>query len=76
MKGRTIQDLLGLGIRVYIPMSSLWIAFILKLDFSQAFDTIEHPAMIEVMRHMDFSHSSMGYRAVSFNAATGGGATR
>ena len=31
---------------------------ILKLDFAKAFDTIDHDAMLEIMKHIEYSNKS------------------
>lgn len=35
--------------------------FILKLDFAKAFDTIEHAAMLNIMKAMQFDHRWLGW---------------
>jgi acetolactate synthase regulatory subunit len=34
---------------------------ILKLDFAKAFDTIEHEAIIQVMRHRGFDNKTIAW---------------
>jgi hypothetical protein len=34
---------------------------ILKLDFAKAFDTIEHEAIIQVMRHRGFDNKTISW---------------
>lgn len=56
LKGRTIQDCLAWSFEyIHQCQASGGKFFILKLDFSKAFDTIEHSAMIEIMHAMGFN---------------------
>jgi retron-type reverse transcriptase len=55
LKGRTIQDCLTWAFEyIYQCQTSNKEILILKLDFAKAFDTIDHGAMIKIMRQMGF----------------------
>jgi retron-type reverse transcriptase len=55
LKGRTIQDCLTWAFQyIYQCQTSNKEILILKLDFAKAFDTIDHSAIIKIMRQMGF----------------------
>jgi hypothetical protein len=55
LKGRTIQDCLAWAFEfIHQCQSSGQDILLLKLDFAKAFDTIEHTAMIKIMKQMGF----------------------
>jgi hypothetical protein len=56
LRNRSIQDCLAWSFEyLYLFQISEKPIVILKLDFSKAFDTIEHEALIEVMKHKGFN---------------------
>lgn len=62
LKGRTTQDCLAWAFEyIHQCQASGAQAFILKLDFSKAFDTIEHSAMIDIMKYMGFNDRWLGW---------------
>ena len=40
----------------------------LKLDFAKTFDTVEHNAVLEVMKHMDFPDKWLAWIKLIFNS--------
>jgi hypothetical protein len=81
LKGRTIQDCLAWDFEfIHQCQSSGQEILLLKLDFSKAFDTIEHNAMIKIMKQMGFDNKwlqwmenifSSGKSAVLLNSIPG-----
>jgi hypothetical protein len=55
LRNRSIQDCLAWSFEyLYLCQASKRPIIILKLDFAKAFDTIEHDAIIQVMRKIGF----------------------
>jgi retron-type reverse transcriptase len=55
LKGRTIQDCLAWAFEfIYQCEKSNQEILLIKLDFAKAFDTIDHSAMIKIMKQMGF----------------------
>jgi hypothetical protein len=55
IKSRTIQDCLAWSFEyIYQCQHSKRQIIILKLDFTKAFDTVEHSAIIQIMTHLGF----------------------
>jgi hypothetical protein len=81
LKGRTIQDCLAWAFEfIHQCQSSGQEILLLKLDFAKAFDTIEHNAMIKIMKQMGFDNKwlqwmenifSSGKSAVLLNSIPG-----
>jgi hypothetical protein len=56
LRGRTIQDCLAWDFEyLYLCQVSKKLIIILKLDFAKAFGTIEHEAILQVMRFNDLT---------------------
>jgi hypothetical protein len=55
LKGRTIQDCLAWALEfLHQRETSRQEIILLKLDFAKAFDTIDHPTMLKIMKQMGF----------------------
>ncbi|XP_037432425.1 uncharacterized protein LOC119299287 [Triticum dicoccoides] len=62
LKKRSIQDCLAWAFEyIYQCQNSKQPIVLLKLDFAKAFDTIEHEAMIEIMKNMGFNDKWFGW---------------
>ena len=62
LKGRTIQDCLAWAFEyIYQCQASKKDIVLLKLDFSKAFDTIDHTAMLTIMKNMGFNDKWLGW---------------
>ena len=69
LKGWTIQDCLAWAYEdIYQCQSSRKEIMLLKLDFAKAFDTIEHEAMIEIMKSMGFNDKWLGWIRCIFSS--------
>jgi retron-type reverse transcriptase len=56
LRNRSIQDCIAWSFEyLHLCHSSKKPIIILKLDFAKAFDTIEHEAILQVMKHMWFN---------------------
>ena len=56
IKRRTIQDCLAWAFEyIHQFQTSKQKIVLLKLDFAKAFDTIQHGAMLQIMKHMGFN---------------------
>jgi hypothetical protein len=81
LRNRSIQDCLAWAFEyIYLCHASKRPIVILKLDFAKAFDTVEHEAIIQVMRHKGFNEKllkwsldflSTGSSAVLMNGVPG-----
>jgi hypothetical protein len=61
LKGRSIQDCLAWAFEfLYQCEASKKEIILLKLDFAKAFDTIDHSAMLKIMKQMGFSDKWLG----------------
>ena len=70
LKGRTIQNCLTWAYEyIYQCQSSKKEIMLLKLDFAKAFDTIEHEAMIEIMKNMGFNDKWLTWIRCIFSSA-------
>jgi hypothetical protein len=62
LKGRSIQDCLAWAFEfLYQCEASKKEIILLKLDFAKAFDTIDHSAMLKIMKQMGFSKKWLGW---------------
>lgn len=48
----------------------MWEILILKLDFENAFDTIEHSTILEIMKHMGFPAKWINWVKMVFSSAS------
>jgi hypothetical protein len=56
LHNRTIQDCLAWSCEyIYLCQASKKLIIILKLDFTKAFDTIEHKAILQIMKYKEFN---------------------
>jgi hypothetical protein len=71
IKSRTIQDCLAWAFEhIYQCHHSKRQIVILKLDFTKAFDTIEHMEILQMMRQFGFSNRWMGWTKAILESAT------
>ena len=70
LKGRTIQDCLAWDFGyIYQCEASKKEIILLKLDFAKAFDTIDHAAMLKIMKSMGFDNNKwMKWIEIIFNS--------
>jgi retron-type reverse transcriptase len=69
LKGRSIQDCLAWAFEfLYQCEASKREILILKLDFAKAFDTIDHGAMIKIMRQMGFDDKWLSWISIIFQS--------
>jgi hypothetical protein len=69
LKGRTIQDCLTWAFEfIYQCEASKQEIILLKLDFSKAFDTIDHSAMLKIMKQMGFDDKWINWINVIFQS--------
>jgi len=67
LKGRNIQDCLAWAFEfIYQCETSKKEIMLLKLDFAKAFDTIDHSAMIKIMRQMGFDEKWLKWIEIIF----------
>jgi hypothetical protein len=71
LRNRTIQDCLAWSFEyLYLCQASKKPIIILKLDFAKAFDTIEHEAIIEVMKHKGFNSKWLSWVKAMLSSGT------
>ena len=71
IKTRTIQDCLVWAFEyLHICKTSKKKLIILKLDFEKAFDMIEHPAILQILRHKGFGTRWVGWIQDILNSGT------
>lgn len=71
LRDRTIQDCLAWAFEyIFQCQNSGKEIVLLKLDFAKAFDTIEHSAMLEIMKNMGFDARWLGWIECIFNSGT------
>ena len=69
IKGRTIQDCIAWCFEyIHQCHQSRREIVILKLDFAKAFDTIEHCAIIQIMRQMGFPEKWLHWISMIFSS--------
>ena len=69
IKGRSIQDYLAWTFQyIHQCQASKRQIVLLKLDFAKAFDTIEHEAMINIMKHMGFNEKWLSWIRTIFSS--------
>jgi hypothetical protein len=69
LKARTIQDCLAWAFEfIYQCEASRKEILILKLDFAKAFDTIDHDAMIRIMKKMGFDDKWLTWISLIFGS--------
>jgi retron-type reverse transcriptase len=69
LKGRTIQDCLAWAFEfIYQCQASKQEIILLKLDFAKAFDTIDHSAMLKIMKQMGFDDKWIKWLTVIFQS--------
>lgn len=69
IKGRTIQDCLAWAFEyIHQCQQSNREIVIIKLDFEKAFDSIEHEAILMIMRHMGFPAKWLSWVDMIFNS--------
>jgi retron-type reverse transcriptase len=70
LKARTIQDCLAWAFEfIYQCEASRKEILILKLDFAKAFDTIDHDAMIRIMKKMGFYDKWLTWISLIFGSS-------
>jgi hypothetical protein len=71
LRGRTIQDCLAWAFEyIFLCQASKRPIIILKLDFAKAFDTREHEAIIQVMRHKGFNRKWLSWAKIILSTGT------
>jgi hypothetical protein len=71
LRNRSIQDCLAWSFEyLYLCQASKKPIVILKLDFAKAFDTIEHEAIIQVMKHKGFNEKWLGWTKEILSSGT------
>jgi retron-type reverse transcriptase len=69
LKGRTIQDCIAWASEfIHQCFASKKEIILLKLDFAKAFDTIDHGAMIKIMRQMGFDDKWIQWISIIFES--------
>lgn len=69
IKGRSIQDCLAWAFEyIHQCQASKREIVLLKLDFAKAFDTIDHSAMLNIMKHMGFNDKWIGWIQCIFSS--------
>jgi hypothetical protein len=67
LKGRTIQDCLAWAFEfIHQCAASKKEIILLKLDFAKAFDTIDHEAMLKIMKQMGFDKKWLQWISLIF----------
>jgi hypothetical protein len=71
IKTRTIQDCLAWCFEyIHQCKQSRREAIILKLDFEKAFDTVEHPTILQILHHMGFPDRWMSWISTTLSTGT------
>jgi hypothetical protein len=71
LRSRTIQDCLVWSFEyLHLRHASKKPIIILKLDFAKAFDTIEHEAIIQIMKHKGFNSKWLNWTASILSSGT------
>lgn len=71
IKGRTIQDCIAWAFQfLHMCHQSKKKVVILKIDFEKAFNKIEHPFILEILKHKGFSNKWINWIKAIFNSAT------
>jgi retron-type reverse transcriptase len=69
LKGRNIQDFLAWAFEfIHQCVHSKQEILVLKLDFTKAFDTIDHTAMIKIMKQMGFDDKWLQWIKILFSS--------
>jgi hypothetical protein len=69
LKRRSIQDCIAWAFEfIHQCHSSKREIVLLKLDFAKAFDTVQHEAMLQIMKHMGFNDKWLGWIRTIFGS--------
>ena len=68
-RSKTIQDCIAWCFEyIHQCQQSKRLILVLKLDFAKTFDTVEHNAVLEVMKHMGFPDKWLAWIKLIFNS--------
>jgi retron-type reverse transcriptase len=71
LRGRSIQDCLAWSFEyLFLCQASKKPIILLKLDFAKAFDTIEHEAILQVMKHKGFNDKWISWARIILTTGT------